>query len=362
MKFACNLPLNPVSFGQVSLALLREMFSRDISPDVFPIGPVQLEAQKPDNDFGQRLQACINNCLGGHSRSTPIFKLWHFNGGFESFSNKQILMTFYELDSPTKEEINIARNNHAVIVTSDFSKKVLEFVGGLSNVVYIPLGFDAYHFYRKETPYFNDGRIVFNLAGKLEKRKHHAKVLQTWAKRFGNNPKYSLQCAIYNQFISSEQNSGAINQILGNQRYGNIIFLGGMQSNELYNDFLNSGHIIIGMSGGEGFGLPEFQSLALGKHGIILDAHAYKTWANDKNAVLVKPAGKIPVYDGLFFQQGSPFNQGNIYDWNADEFIAACEEAIKRVEAKPLNEEGLKLQQEFTYAKTLDGILKVLES
>jgi hypothetical protein len=61
-----------------------------------------------------------------------------------------------------------------------------------------------------------------------------------------------------------------------------------MQSNETYNDYLNSGDIIIAMSGGEGWGLPEFHSLALGKHGVILNAHVYKDWANEENSCLVR--------------------------------------------------------------------------
>jgi hypothetical protein len=52
-----------------------------------------------------------------------------------------------------------------------------------------------------------------------------------------------------------------------------------MNENSIYNEFLNSADIILGMSGGEGFGLPEFQSIALGKHAVLLNAHAYKTWA-----------------------------------------------------------------------------------
>ncbi len=55
-----------------------------------------------------------------------------------------------------------------------------------------------------------------------------------------------------------------------------------MQKNSLYNDYLNSANIILGMSGGEGWGLPEFQSVALGKHAVILNATGYKDWATEK--------------------------------------------------------------------------------
>ena len=64
----------------------------------------------------------------------------------------------------------------------------------------------------KNKKYFNDERIVFNLCGKFEKRKHHAKIIKSWIKKYGNNPKYSLQCAVYNPFLNEEQNQQILNQ------------------------------------------------------------------------------------------------------------------------------------------------------
>ena len=58
--------------------------------------------------------------------------------------------------------------------------------------------------------------------------------------------------------------------------------------------------------------------------------------------------------------QGGPFNQGNIYTFDTDEFTAAMETAEKKVDTP--NEEGLKLQKEFTYEKTLNKILEVIQS
>ena len=134
-----------------------------------------------------------------------------------------------------------------------------------------------------------------------------------------------------------------------------------MAKNTLYNDFLNSADVILGMSGGEGWALPEFQSVAMGKHAVILNVSAYKEWANESNSVLVNPSGKIPVYDGMFFQEGTPYNQGNIYDFDEDEFIEACEKVIERVKASRVNKEGLSLQEEFTYEKTTDSILEKIK-
>ena len=82
-----------------------------------------------------------------------------------------------------------------------------------------------------------------------------------------------------------------------------------MPKNETYNQFLNSGDVVIGMSGAEGWGLPEFQSVCMGKHSVILNATSYKDWANESNSVLVEPSGKVDAYDEVFFKKGSFKNQ-----------------------------------------------------
>jgi hypothetical protein len=229
---------------------------------------------------------------------------------------------------------------------------------GCDNVHYVPLGFDSHNFESTNKEYHDDDRIVFNLCGKFEKRKHHAKAVASWIRKFGNNKKYALQCALWNPFLSGEQNNTVISSLLGGQTAPfNVNFMGFMQKNSQYNDFLNSADVILGLSGGEGWGLPEFHSVAMGKHAVILNCSGYKGWANEKNAVLVEPSGKIPAYDKLFFQQGAPYNQGSIFDFDEDSFVSGCEKAIARVEKNRVNKEGTKLKEEFTYPKTLDSIL-----
>jgi hypothetical protein len=116
------------------------------------------------------------------------------------------------------------------------------------------------------------------------------------------------------------------------------------------------------MSGGEGWGLPEFQSVALGKHCVGLNAHAYKDWMTEENSVLVNPSGKIPVYDNIFFRQGAEINQGNIFDWDENEFISAMEIAEKRFRQNPENAAGLELQNKFTYKNMVNSILQLMNN
>lgn len=357
MDFALHLPLNGVSFGQVSVALCREIYAMGLNPAIFTIGQPDLRTQNIAPDFGLWLNSGISKAMATHKRTTPIIKLWHLNGGLESLSIRQILFTFYELDNPTKEEINAVKNNDKVFFSSSYARDIFSDVG-CKNVDAAPLGFDKHNFSIINKQYHNDGRITFNLCGKLEKRKHHVKTISAWVKKYGGNPKFYLKCAVQNPFIQDvEQQKAILVQACGGTKPFNVEFVEMMKHNLEYNDFLNSGDIVIGMSGGEGWGLPEFQSVALGKHAVILAASGYKSWANEQNSVLVHPCGKVESYDNFFFHKGQPFNQGNIYDFDDSDFIAACEKAIERVKADKLNIEGVRLQQNFSYRSTVEKLL-----
>jgi len=361
MSLSLNLPVNGVSFGQISTLVLRELFKLNQDVLLIPIGNPDLSTQSDvSQEFATWIQNSINQSLVKHSKKNKVFKLWHINGSFESYSDNQVLLSFYELDQPTLVELNTVKNNSKVLFSSKENVDLYKNLG-CKNVEYIPLAFDKYNFNVIDKSYFVDDRIVFNLVGKLEKRKHHVKLIQLWANKFGNNKKYSLQCSIFNHFMKPEDQNNIISQALQGKSYFNINFLPFMGQNKIYNDFLNSGNIIIGMSGGEGWGLPEFHSVAMGKHSVIMNAHGYKSWANEDNSVLVEPNSKIEAYDGVFFHKGHPYNQGNIYDFNGDDFISACELALKKVEKNKINRAGLKLQDEFSSDKLVNNILSHIE-
>ncbi len=358
MEFALQLPVNKLSFGQVSVCILQEIYKKGLEPSLFPINE-DISSYSLDKDTVSWIKSCINKGPKTHNRNTPVFSLWHLNSSaMNTVSNKRVMLTFYELDAPTKAEVNIAKNVDKVLFSSQHSIDIFKNYGVRSE--FLPLGFDSNHFKKLNKKYFDDGRIVFNICGKLEKRKRHKKAIQSWVRRFGNDKRYQLQCAIHNTFIAKEMPK-LVARILEGKRYFNVQFLNYMDKNVQYNDYLNSANIIIGASGGEGWGLPEFNSVALGKHSVIMDATGYKSWANEKNSILIKPSGKIPSEDGVFFHSGADYNQGRIFDFDEDEFIFACEEAIKRVESNPENTEGLKLQDDFTYEKTTNKILDYIK-
>ena len=146
MDFAGNVPLNSVSFGQVSMAWLREIQTRSLEPSIFPIGgQVDLSSQEIDKPLQEWLQNCINKSLSGHDRKIPTIKLWHLNGSLESFSEKQVLFSFYEVDEPTPQEVNIARN-HTTVFSSKHTCDAFRGKGVYCH--YVPLVLDSHNFKR----------------------------------------------------------------------------------------------------------------------------------------------------------------------------------------------------------------------
>lgn len=362
-NFSINVPLGSVSFGQISYAILREIKELGLNPNIFPIGGnVDISAQKIEPEFGNWLNNCIGKANKTHQRDFPVFRLWHFQQSLESLSNnKQLLYTFWETDQPTAEELNVVKNNRLVALSSQYSVDIFKNNFNCSNVIKLTPGFDKYNFSNTNKKYFDDDRIVFSCVGKFENlRKNQAKIIQSWIKKYGGNPKYWLHCAIWNVFLSKDQNENIIKQILQGQNVPNVIFYPFMPQNEIYNDWLNASDCVIGM-GNESFGLAEFTSLCLGKHAVLLNANGYKEYGTTENSVLINPNGKVEAQDPPFFTKGSQYNQGSFFTWDVDEFLAGCDEAIKRVEKNKINEEGLKLKDKFKYSDTVKNILENLE-
>lgn len=360
--FAFEAPLNPLSLGSVSIALLREMFRRGEMPAVFPIMGVNpdLSAQVQDPIFEQRLQSSLVSAHQRYNRKAPAFRNWHIGGSLCSLSDKSNhLLTYMELDQLTPSEVNVLKQQAKVYVSSNFTRSVFEQYGIKST--YLPLGFDSYNFKQLERKQNIEGVISFGLFGKLEKRKGHAQVLNAWAKKYGNNAKYRLNCALHNHFLPSEKQQAIIAQALEGKQYWNIVFHPWIPDNATYNSLLQSSEIVLSMSGGEGRDLPCYHATALGAWPVAMKAHAYLDYLTDDNAIFVSPNGKQPAADGVHFSQGAPFNNGNIFTFDSDEFLAACEKAEQMVKTYGVNRAGLELQK-TTYSEAVDIILSDLKS
>ena len=356
MKVLVEAALNNLSFGNVSVNILKQLYKKNIEIGLFPISDINIDAFSLDQDFKKYIEDAVNSRYKFLSEDIPSLKLWHINGADNRKNKNQFLYTFYECNQPTEIETAIVANQEKTIFSSTYARD--HFLDkGLENCEAVPLGLDD-TFKVTDKTYMQDC-VHFGLMGKYENRKHTQKIIQTWLKKYGNNNKYLLTCCINNPFFQREQMKGLINQTLQGKHYNNINFLPHLATNSEVNEYLNSIDIDLGgLSGGEGWNLPSFNATCLGKWSVVLNSTSHKDWATKENSILIEPSGEIAVSDGVFFNQNQPFNQGTFYSWTEEEAISAMELAESKV--GQVNTEGVKMGDKMTYEKTVDSILSLV--
>jgi|TARA_R110002012_G_scaffold313690_2_gene525470 hypothetical protein len=356
MKLILEAPLNSLSFGNVSFNIIRELQKLNVDLGIFPTGDPDLSAFDIDDDLKKYIENGVNNRWSILSKHTPTLRLWHLNGSENRKSKDQHLFSFYECSEPTELELNLASLQDNVIFSSKYAQKLFK-DKGLANTNFIPLGLDQ-DFKRTEKEYLKDV-VHFGLMGKYENRKHTKKIIQSWLKKYGNNPKYQLSCCVSNPFINPQQMQGIWNEVTQGVNYSNLNIIPRLAKNSEVNEFLNAIDIdLTGLSGGEGWNLPAFNSTCLGKWSIVLNETSHRDWATEENSILIESSGTMPCEDGVFFTKQNDFNNGVFYTWTEDQVVAAMEKAESK--AGQINTEGVKMGDIMTYKKTTEAILSLV--
>ncbi len=364
MDITLELPLNQTGLGNVGIGIIYEFFRRGLNPNLFLIGEPNFSYSVVPEGFPQWFEFCVNKALRSYKRDQPSIRLWHIDGSRSRISDNATLYTVHETDTLTAVERNILSQYNRVLVPSNYSKQIFDSFG--INAGVCPNFFDSGVFSKIDNVPKQglENVTIFGIFGKMEKRKRTVETIKAWVKRFGGDGRYRLHCHVFNPFLVNHQNVPPehwvpahyqmLQNAVGQELPWNLTIYG-FQTKEEYNLSMNAIDIDLALSGGEGFGLPAFHTRALGKRGVVLDAHAHQDYSDNENSVLLKPSGKEEAADGIFFHKGGNFNQGNIFSWNEDEAIAAMEEALKREEPNPsLGEE---LKKKFSVEKTVDILL-----
>lgn len=347
-------PINKLSFGNVSVNILRELYLKGVNIHLFPTGQPDLSSyDQIEDEFYQWLRGSMGGRLIGVCRSNPTLNIWHINGSENKISDKNILFTFHETGQATEEELNLIKLYDKVCFSSSYARDAF-LNRGAENVASVPIGLDPD--LRRSNSRRANSNIHFGLMGKWENRKHTSKIIKCWAKTYGNNHRYELTCCVENSFLKKEDLDLAKAEALEGEKYSNINFLPWLPKNSQVNDYLNSIDIdLSGMSGAEGWNLPAFNATALGKWSIVLDCTSHKDWATEGNCILISPSGTENIEDGIFFTKKSPFNRGVKFTFNEDSLIKAMELAEHK--CKTENIDGQKLSSTFTYSNTVDKLL-----
>ena len=126
-KLIFKCPINNVSFGNVSLNIMRELFSREFNIAHFPIGnPEASVYDKITPEFKEWLQSSVNSRFKILNKDLPTLQLWHINGSENTISKSSNLLTFYEVDEPTETEKNIVNLHDRVMFSSSYAEKIFK--------------------------------------------------------------------------------------------------------------------------------------------------------------------------------------------------------------------------------------------
>jgi glycosyltransferase involved in cell wall biosynthesis len=358
-RLILHAPLNSLSLGNVSFNILRELYARKVQCVIFPKGPVDLSAYKVEPQFGAWIERAVNSRYQKFDRKVPTLAVWHIQGSELKPSDKQVLLSFHETDSPTEHEVNIVNQQDHTFFSSTWSVENFRSFGA-QNVSFVPLGFDpdlAVPAKRLTSPDVTHWICV----GKFEElRKLTGYKIRQWIAKFGGDPKHFLTLCVENPFYDRQRNGfnteDLLNQVFQGQKPFNVNVLGRLKTNAEMAQLYQSADVELGLSRSEGWNLPSFNATALGKWSIVSDCTAHKDWATADNAILVEPTGMVKAVDNFFFVENAPFSSGNMFTFADDAFPAALEEAAKR--AKTPNPAGEKLRETFTWKRTVDGILE----
>jgi hypothetical protein len=309
-----NCPVNTLSFGQVSVNILEQMFLANMKIGFFPIGETDLTAYDVSDDFKNWLNEAYAKRYEFLERDEPTLKIWHLNGTEAKLTSRQALLTFHETSLMTDVESYIASKQDKVFVCSEYTWNVFSAGKHKLDMAYIKLGIDN-HLFKKDM--FAAGKrnrevTQWGLVGKYEARKNTKGIIEAWTKLFGNNPKHQLNLLVYNPFFSNEQNTQLLLNCFKNREIpSNVNPLSPVSKNrdmfELYNYIdIDLG----GLSFGEGLNIPSLTAYSLGKHCVVLKGHAHDSWTGE-DCTFVIPEGQVECYDSVFFHKDLQFNQGN---------------------------------------------------
>lgn len=347
-----DTPINKTSLGQTGFNIFLAL-SRKTDVSLFPYGNnVDLSAFNLNENSQFEINKSISKAFN-IDKSDNVLQLWHIQDSERVIKgNKNCLFTFHETDRLTSYETNRLEQKDVIFVSSKYTKSIFDFYS-TANVIYCPLGFDSNSFFKTKKE--ETEVISFGLRGKIEKRKHTVKIIKNWIKAFGGDPRYRLDLSISNFFVEQDPQLLVLRELEEKTIPWNVNFLPYFSSNILFNEALNNVDIdLTGLSGCEGFNLPCFQSLCLGKQAVVLNAHVHKDYCNEKNSILVEPKELIPAIDNIFFHSGAKTNQGYWFDFDDDDCISAMK--VAALKAKENNTEGERLK-EWTFDKTADIIL-----
>lgn len=345
-------PINTVSYGIVSLNILKEL-SNLIDVSLWPIGQPQVTNQN-DWDYVQR--ACEN--ARSYNPEAPCIRLWHqFDLAQFVGRGAHIGFPIFELDQFNKQEKHHLKSVDHIMVCSRWAKEVIKTDLGepyAANTHVIPLGVDTALF-KPVYPTKKENFVFFN-CGKWEVRKGHDILAQAFNDAFCPSDPVELWLMTENPFCSKEEDAQWKMLYMQTPMYsaGKIKFRPRVNSHEEVYKIMVQTDCGVFPSRAEGWNLEALEMMSVGRPSIITNYSAHTEYCNNSNSFLIPVNQTELAYDDKWF-----FGQGSWGVFKTQHIVDAMKSAVS---SKHIYfQDCVNTANQFTWKNTAKEIINVLE-
>jgi glycosyltransferase involved in cell wall biosynthesis len=359
VKLNFNAPLNlSTSYGGLSLNIFSQLESLGVKCVLWPIGGLECQ---------QELRNSVQNALNRqleYSKNDPTLRIYHqFSLAERPAGNPTFGFPIFELRQFTpQEKVHLNSVDH-LLVASAWGKEVIGDNGINVPVTVVPLGVDRTIFH-EGVPTSRLGEIVNNTTiflniAKWEVRKGHDILPEVFRMAFSPTDNVKLVMHPHNPFIGDENKrwQDYYKSILGDQ----VIFTPGrFGSTQDMARLIADSDCGLYPSRAEGWGLPELETLSMGKWLIGTNYAGHTEFLNNENSLLTTPEGYEPAHDKPWF-----YGQG---EWaklsqdNLDELVNYMRlvHKMKQDGQLKLNTHGVETAKRLSWQNTANIIREAL--
>ena len=342
-------PINSLGYGVAGYNILKELYNRDSSVSLYPIGA-------PETQDNVVISAAAN--VSSLKLHRPHVKIWHQHDLFQRIgSGRHFGFPIFELTEFDEKEKLSLHHCDEIMVCSKWAAQIVENQTGIKSSV-VPLGVDTETFSASKIN--NSDKTIFFNCGKWEKRKGHDILVECFNKAFSKDDNVELWMMCSNPFIGD--NNKTWQKFYKESGLGEKIRLIPRQQN--HSDvarLMNMADCGVFPARAEGWNLELLEMMACGKRVIATNYSAHTEFCTPLNSFLVNTPRLETAFDGVFFD-GKKGLWAELGQDQKDAIIEYMREihSLKQSGQLGVNTHGIDTANRFSWSNTVDKLLEAV--
>lgn len=352
-------PINNLGYGVAGYNILKELYNRDSSVALYPIG-------RPDSaeDFVVQSAGNIKNL----KLNRPHVKIWHQHDLFQRIgSGKHFGFPIFELTEFDQREKISLHHCDELLVCSKWARDIVRHQtdayanGGflLDQIHVVPLGVDTEIF--NPTRVVNSEKTIFFNCGKWEKRKGHDILVECFNKAFTKDDNVELWMMTENPFLNDQIKNQWEKLYKTSALSDKIRLIPRQQHHKDVARLMNMVDCGVFPARAEGWNLELLEMMACGKRVIATNYSAHTEFCSPVNSMLVNIDNLETAFDGVFFDGKKGFWAELAQDQN-DAIIEYMREvhSLKQSGQLGVNHNGIDTALKFSWKNTVDKLMEAI--